>query len=310
MNILIASPIFSDTIQELRKQNDVVCAYKASEEELSALMRDREVLIFRSGVQITANVMSGASQLKLILRAGSGIDNIDLDYVNRHGIELVRIPLPGAKAVAEMAFAFMLSLSRNVLEADRLLREGKWAKHELTGYAIGGKVLGILGAGNIGSLVGQLGAAWGMEVVGCVELPSAARTEELRKKGIRLTDVHEVLRISDIVSIHLPLHSSTRNLINAQALATMKAGAFLVNLARGGVVDEFALYNALASGHLRGAALDVHAAEGDGKFSPLANLKNTILTPHIGAGTFDSQREIGEIILDRINSFSAIGQAV
>jgi D-3-phosphoglycerate dehydrogenase len=304
VKILIASSIYSESIEKLRaQQHDVVCAFNAKQEVLKPLIADREVLIFRSGVQITADVMACAPNLRLILRAGSGVDNIDLDYVREHGIRLVRIPGPGAKAVAEMSFALMLALARNVLVADRLLRQGRWAKQELTGYLLTGKVLGIVGTGNIGSRVGQLGAAWAMNVIGCVEHPSPIVAEALQAKGIRLTDCAEVLSEADFVTIHVPLKPSTRNLIDATALAQMKQGAFLVNLARGGVVDESALYKALTEGHLRGAALDVHMQEGEGKISPLAELPNVILTPHIGAGTIDSQREIGAIVLETIAAY-------
>lgn len=303
MKILIASSIHPQAIEKLREQHDVVCAFNAKEDELINHIRDREVLIFRSGVQISANVMASAPELKLLLRAGSGVDNIDLDYVHRNGLKLIRIPGPGAKAVAELSFALMLSLARNVMEADRLTRQGIWAKHELTGYLLTGKVLGIVGAGNIGSRVGQLGHAWGMEVLGCVEHPSPESAERLREKGIRLADFGEVLSKSDFVSIHVPLKESTRKLIGTQALALMRPGAYLINLARGGVVDERALYDALVNKRLRGAALDVHESEGNGKISPLAALPNVILTPHIGAGTFDSQREIGEIVIQTIDFY-------
>jgi D-3-phosphoglycerate dehydrogenase len=305
MKILIASSIDPQAIGKLEEQHDVVCAFNAKEDELKSVITDREVLIFRSGVQITAEVMGAAPELKLILRAGSGIDNIDIEYVKRKGLRLVRIPGPGAKAVAEMSFALMLALARNVLEADLLTRQGHWAKHQMTGYLLTGKTLGIVGAGNIGTRVGRLGAAWGMEVIGCVEHPSSEAAAKLWENGIQLAQMDEALAKSDFVSLHVPLKDSTRHLIDAQALAKMKAGAFLINLARGGVVDEAALYDALISGHLRGAALDVHASEGNGKISPLAGFKNVILTPHIGAGTFDSQREIGEIVLDTIESYRA-----
>lgn len=304
MKILIASSIYPDAIEKLRLQHDVVCAFNAKEEELKMRIKDREVLIFRSGVQITADVMACAPELKLILRAGSGVDNIDLKYVNEKGLNLVRIPGPGAKAVAEMSFALMLALARNILEADHLTRQGIWAKHQLTGHLLTGKVLGIIGAGNIGSRVGRLGAAWGMEVLGCVEFPSPTVADRLGGLGIQLMDINEVLSRSDFVSIHVPLKESTRKLIDDKALAHIKQGAVLINLARGGVVDEIALYDALMEKRLRGAALDVHESEGNGKISPLAGLPNVILTPHIGAGTFDSQREIGEIILKTIDSFT------
>lgn len=309
MKILIASPIDAEALKKLETQHDVICAFDAKEQTLKSLIQDREVLIFRSGLQVTAEVMESAPDLKLLLRAGSGIDNLDLDYVYRRGLELVRIPGPGAKAVAEMSFALMLALARNILTADHLTRQGRWAKHELTGYLLTGKVLGVVGAGNIGSRVGRLGAVWEMEVLGCVEHPSPAVAVALAQEGIQLADYSDVLSKADFVSLHVPLKESTRNMIDAQALACMKPGAFLINLARGGVVDETALYQALVNGHLAGAALDVHAAEGEGKISPLAELPNVILTPHIGAGTYDSQREIGEIVIRTVETYMS-NQAV
>jgi D-3-phosphoglycerate dehydrogenase len=306
MRILIASSIDPEAIAKLRERHDVVCAFNASEEKLKSLIRDREVLICRSGVTISAAVMSCAPALQLIIRAGSGTDNIDLDYVRRHGIRLERIPEPGAKAVAELAFALMLALARNLLNADRMLRQGHFAKHELSGYALRGKVLGIIGAGNIGALTGQMGAAWGMKVLGCVENPSPEVAAELAGKGIQLTDFEEIVAKADFLSLHVPLTNATRNMINAGVLSRMKAGSYLINLARGGVVDEAALHQALSEGKtLRGAALDVHQVEKEGHVSPLAALPNVVLTPHIGAQTIDSQREIGGRILEIMDSMAA-----
>jgi phosphoglycerate dehydrogenase-like enzyme len=273
MKILIASSIYPDTIERLREQHDVICAFGAPEEELQSLITDREILIFRSGVNISGEVMACAPDLKLLIRAGSGIDNLDVEYVHKRGLKLVRVPEPGAKAVAELAFALMLALARNLPKADTMTRQGKWAKHELSaqGYLLTGKVLGIIGAGNIGSRAGQLGAAWGMQVIGCVEHPSAAV---------------------------------------AARLSRMKPEAFLINMARGGIVDEEALYEALTEGRLRGAALDVHKEEGEGKISPLAGLPNVVLTPHMGAGTIDTQREIGDRVIETVDSFVADTMAV
>lgn len=305
MRILIVSSIHKSAIERLEADHDVICAFDASEEELQSLIADREVLILRSGVQINAAVLSAAKRLKLILRAGSGIDNIDIDYLNRTNIQLVRIPGPGAKAVAELSFALMLLLARHVLVADQELREGHWTKHQMTGYLLTGKVLGVVGAGNIGTRVGQLGAAWGMNVLGCVEQPTAEKAERLALKGIQLTHCEELLLQADFVSVHVPLKPSTRYLIDVEALARMKPTAYLVNMARGGVVDEAALYDALVHNRLRGAALDVHEREGEGHVSPLAALNNVVLTPHIGAGTFDSQAEIGDILVETVSAFKA-----
>ncbi len=306
MRILIASPIDAAALSRLRQDHDVVCAAGAGEEQLCRLVVDREAIVFRSGVTLSRQVLVCAPDLRLLIRAGSGFENVDLEYLDGRGIEFLRIPEPGAKAVAEMAFALMLGLARNLVQADRLLRQGRWAKHELTGFGLQGKVLGVVGAGSIGQRVGQLGAAWGMQVLGCVEHPSLIAAAKLKEYGMRLADLDDVLSVSDFVSVHVPLQASTRNLLGAPALARMKPGAFLMNLARGGVVDETALYRELTTpGRLRGAALDVHAREGEGEISVLADLPNVILTPHLGAGTFDAQHEIGQRILEIISEHAA-----
>jgi D-3-phosphoglycerate dehydrogenase len=271
------------------------------------LIRDREVLVFRSGVNIPAALMAAAPRLRLLIRAGSGLDNIDLDYLRQRGLELKRIPGPGARAVAELAFGLMLALSRQILPADSQLRRGRWAKHELTGHLLDGKRLGIVGVGNIGSLVGRMGVAWGMEALGCVEHPSAERAAAFRDQGIHLADFQEVLAAADYLCICVPLKDSTRFMIGRPELARMKPGAFLVNTARGGVVDETALGEALRQGKLAGAALDVHQREGENCISSLADLDNVVLTPHIGAMTVDSQREIGRKILEIIDDFAGTG---
>ena len=171
MRILIASPIYPGTIAELEKNHDVICAFNAPVEELKRVIPDRQVLVFRSGVDINAEVMASAPGLQTLIRAGSGLDNIDMDYVRGKKLELHRIELPGAKAVSELAFALMLGLARKLRQADSSLRQGHWIKHEIKGYLLTGKTLGIVGAGNIGSLAGRMGVAWGMDVVGCVEDP-------------------------------------------------------------------------------------------------------------------------------------------
>ena len=303
MKILLASRISAEAIKELQERHDVISAFDSDSKLLGQLLTDREALVFRSGVEINREIMCSAPNLRLLIRAGSGTDNLDLDYVRKKRLHLVRIPEPGAKAVAEMAFALMLALSRNLLEADRLTRRGDWAKQQLTGYLLWGKTLGVVGAGNIGSRVGELGAAWGMHVLGCTEHTDQLQSDRLLQKGIRLASLREVLSASDYISLHLPLQPSTRYLIGEQALGMMKPEAVLINLARGGVVNEAALLSALQRKQLRGAALDVHESEGQGRISPLASLPNVLLTPHIGAGTFDSQREIGERILQIVESW-------
>lgn len=300
MKILFASSIDPETIERLANDHEVVRAVGVSEAALIDAIAGCDALVFRSGVNISAAVLDAAGSLSLIVRAGSGFDNIDLEPVRRRGIRFIRIPGPGAKAVAELSFAMMLALARDLFWADSSWRAGHWVKSQAQGRLLTGRVLGIVGAGNIGSRVGELGAAWGMKVLGCVEHPGPGVEASLARRGVELVGLPEVLSRSDFVSVHVPLQDSTRHLIDATALDGMKRGSYLVTLARGGVVDEVALRQAIESGHLAGAGLDVHALEGDGNIPPLAGFPNVILTPHIGASTVDSQHEIGAILLDCI----------
>jgi D-3-phosphoglycerate dehydrogenase len=305
MRILIASSIDPGTIDRLREEHDVVCAFGATTDVLQSAIRDRDLLIFRSGVSITADVMECAPNLKWLIRAGSGLDNLDVDYVRRRGLELMRIPRPSAQAVAEMSFALMLALSRNLVAADQSMREGRWAKQEFRGALLEEKVLGIVGLGNTGTRVAEVGVAWGMQVIGCVEHPSPERAAHFAEKRIRLIDLDEVIATADYVSVHVPLKETTYRLINADALSRMRPGSFLINLGRGGVVDEQALHETLTQGRtLRGAALDVHEVEKDGAMSPLADLSNVILTPHIGAMVAETQLQIGRRILELVDAFA------
>ena len=309
MNIIIASSISKHAIDKLNENHDVICAFNAPEEKLISLVKDRELIIFRSGVQISANVMSAAPNLKYLIRAGSGLDNLDVDYSEQRGLKLIRIPEPGAKAVSELCFAFMLALSRNLLYADKEWRQGHWVKSELKGFLLRGKVLGIIGAGNIGSLVGEMGSAWGMTVLGCVaeEDYTPENKAFLASKGIKIATFEEVVTKADYLTIHVPLDETTRNLMDKKALKLMKSGSYLLSLARGGVVNEKDLLEELTEGdRLRGVALDVHENEGEGKISPFASFPNVVLTPHIGAQTIDSQREIGDRVLETVEQFEEI----
>ena len=303
MNILVASSIHEGAIEHLRKRHTVTCRFGAPEDELVTAIADAEVLVFRSGVQISRQVLEAASHLKLIVRAGSGMDNIDWVYAEDRGIPIVRIAEPGARAVAEMSFALMLAMSRDLFRADRSMRQAHWIKSAISGHLLVNKTLGIIGAGNIGSLVGKLGVAWGMNVIGCTENGGPEIEAELKAIGISKTDFDTVLSKSDYLSVHVPLLDSTRMLISTDALTKIKRGAFLVNLARGGVVDELAVREALLDGRLKGAAFDVHLNEGEGKLSPLADLDNVILTPHIGANAIDAQMEIGRIVIKTVESY-------
>jgi D-3-phosphoglycerate dehydrogenase len=306
MKILIASQIDPDAQARLEHAHDVRSVVGQGQDALAEAIADREVLVFRSGVSLDPDTLGRAPDLKLLVRAGSGLDNLDMGYVTGRGIVLERIPGPGAQAVAELTFGLLLAAARNILVGDRLLRDGHWAKSKLTGDGLRGKRLGIVGVGSIGSRVAELGMAWGMRPLGCVKHPSEARAADLAARGIELTDLAGTLEGADFVTIHVPLDDSTRGLIGATELARMRRGSYLVNIARGGIVDEAALLAVLERRDpLVGAALDVHVAEGEGKVSPLASLDNVVLTPHIGASTRDAQREIGQEIIRIIGAFDA-----
>ena len=306
MNILCLSPIDQSALERLRRRHDVTVAANGDHRHLNALVPDREVVIFRSGVNVSAAFIDESPRLKLLIRAGSGLDNVDVERARARDVRLVRIPGPGAQAVAELTFGLMLSVSRNVTLADRLLREGHWPKKELGGPLLQGKTLGIVGAGNIGARVGDLGVAWGMRALGCVDYPTEACRGALAARGIELAPIDEVVAAADYLTIHVPLSDATRNLIDASRLARMKPGSILINTARGGVVDEEALRDELLDpARLRGAGLDVHAREGEGTHSLLADLPNVVLTPHIGAMAIDSQRQIGERIIRLLDAFTA-----
>lgn len=303
MKILLASSIDPAAIKALEKDHDVVRAFNAPEEQLTELVQDREAVVFRSGVRISAQVLDAAPNLELLVRAGSGLDNIDVAHARARGVQIVRVPGSSAQPVAELTFGLLLSLVRRVALADRLLREGHWPKAQLGGPLLSGKTLGIVGAGRIGSRVGEMGAAWGMRAIGCVDRATPKVTTALAGRGVTLTDFDTVVAEADFLCLHLPLDDHTRHIVDARVLSRMKDGSFLVNVARGGVVDEKALYTELTEGdRVLGAALDVHEAEGEGVLSPLGALPNVVLTPHIGAMAWDSQRLIGERVVELLGA--------
>lgn len=303
MKILIASSIDPGAIDSLEREHDVVRAFNAHEDQLAAVIADRETVVFRSGVSISARVLEQAPNLRLLVRAGSGLDNVDVAFARLRGMQVVRVPGSSAEPVAELTFALLLSLVRKVSLADRNLRRGHWPKAQLGGPLLTGKTLGIVGAGRIGSRVGEMGAAWGMRVIGCVAGPGPEVATTLAGRGISLTDFDTVVAESDFLCLHVPLDEDTHHMIDARVLSHMKQGSYLVNVARGGVVDEAALYPELTEGgKLLGAALDVHEREGEGVRSPFVELDNVVLTPHIGAMALDSQRLIGERVVELLRA--------
>lgn len=298
VKLFLASPVDPATLDELSRTYDVACLWEDGSSDLREAVVGRQVVIFRSGVEMSRDVLEGADSLELLLRAGSGLDNVDVQYARERGIRLARVPGPGAQAVAELSIGLMLAVSRKIVRADRSLRTGHWPKHELAGGLLAGKTLGVVGVGSIGSRVAKIGNALEMRVIGCVDPMHRDAERRLNAIGVIPADLERTVSSADIVSIHTPLTKRTHHIFDADLMAMMKPGSILINTSRGGVVDEEALREELVSGdRLIGAALDVHSTEGEGVLSPLADLPNVVLTPHIGAMALDSQREIGDRIV-------------
>lgn len=305
--VLICDPIDDAGVEMLREHTDVDVQTGLSDDELLTVIPDYEAIIVRSGTQVTRDVIEHGLNLKVIARAGAGLDNIDVAAAKDHGIDVVNSPDANTLAVAEHAMGLMLAVARRLPRADVSLKSGKWAKKQLLGAGLAGKTLGIVGFGRIGRQVAIRAEAFGMRVVA----NQRRATPELDlEANIEPVDLTALLEHSDFVSIHVPLNDETRGLIGAEELARMKSTAYLINTARGGVVDENALLEALNTDEIAGAALDVFNEEPPTD-SALVQHERVIATPHIAASTEDAQRAaattVAEAIIDRLGSMEPQG---
>jgi D-3-phosphoglycerate dehydrogenase len=258
---------------------------------------ESDALIVRGRTKVTAEVIrSAGSRLKVVGRAGVGVDNIDLDAARARGLTVVNAPEAATVAVAELTLGLMLALARQIPLADAGMRRAEWRKSELHGSELSGKTLGIIGVGRIGAAVATRAAALGMRVLGHDPLLSDG---ELQRRGTEPLSFDALLRESDYICLHLPLNDETRGLIGRETLQRFKPGARLISAARGGIIDEAALLEALESGHLAGAALDVYAEEPPGDL-PLRRHPNVVLTPHIGAQTREAQSKAAKDIASEV----------
>lgn len=289
--VLIADPLEDVGINLFKGIADVDVRTKLSEDNLCQIVGDYDALIVRSGTKVTRKVIEHGLKLKVIGRAGVGVDNIEVDAATERGIFVVNAPSAITTATAEHTFALLLSLMRKIPQALISLREGKWERTKFIGSQLQGKTIGIVGLGRIGTQVARYAKAFGMRVIGCDPFISEERARQL---GIELKELEELLREADIITLHVPLTRETRKMIDERAISLMKEGAILVNASRGGVVDEEALYKALVSGKLAGAALDVFEQEppkeGSTSFN-LLQLDNVVATPHLGASAKEAQEE-------------------
>ncbi|HUR15723.1 MAG TPA: hydroxyacid dehydrogenase [Candidatus Limnocylindrales bacterium] len=288
MRVLVAEPVGEPGLALLRGNHEVEILLGLSRDRLLAELPRFEGLIVRSGLKVDAEAIAAGTRLLVIGRAGVGTDNIDLAAATDAGIAVVNAPNANTIAAAEHTLALILSLARRVPAADASLRNGEWRRADFVGSELSGKTLGIVGLGRIGLAVADRARAFGMRLLGSD--PIVTRDASLLH-GVELSDVDDLLAASDIVTLHVPLNDRTRGMLDAAGLSRMKRGALLVNVARGGLVDESALAEALSVGRLGGAALDVYGNEPP-LGSPILTAPNTVLTPHLGASTTEAQERV------------------
>jgi len=267
-----------------------------SASDLLKVIEPYDAMIVRGRTKVTAELFTAAKRLRVVGRAGVGVDNINLDAARQHGVTVVNAPKSTTLAVAELTIGLMLAVARSIPRADQAMKGGAWIKNQLEGIELRGKTLGIIGMGNIGSAVGRLGIALGMQVQAYDPLFSA---DEIEARGARPISLKDLYTTSDFITLHVPLTESTRGMINAEALGQMKPGVRLICDARGGVIDETALLEALNSGQVAAAGLDVFAKEPSGLTELVAH-PNVVATPHIGAQTEEAQVRAAEDIASEV----------
>lgn len=287
--VLIADKLAQSTVAALGDQVEVRWVDGPDREKLLAAVPDADALLVRSATTVDAEVLAAGTKLKIVARAGVGLDNVDVDAATARGVLVVNAPTSNIHSAAEHALALMLAAARQIAPADASLREHTWKRSKFNGTEIFGKTVGVVGLGRIGQLVAARLAAFGTHVVAYDPYVSAARAAQL---GIELLSLDDLLARADFISVHLPKTPETAGLIGKEALAKTKPGVIIVNAARGGLVDEQALADAVISGHVRGAGLDVFSTE-PCTDSPLFELPQVIVTPHLGASTSEAQDRAG-----------------
>lgn len=294
--ILVADPLAEDGLERLRRAGEVTVVSRLAEDELVRRIPDFDALVVRSETRVTAPVIEAGSKLRVVGRAGVGVDNIDVPAATRRGILVVNAPRGNIVAAAEHTVALLFALARWVPQADASVKRGEWTRQKFTGTEVRGKTLGVVGLGNVGSEVAKRAHGLEMDVIAYDPVVSTERAELF---NVALVSLHELLERSDFVTVHVPLVDPNRNLIGADELARMKPTARLINTARGGIVDEAALHSALASGRLAGAAADVFETEPPGD-NPLLGLPNFIATPHIAASTTEAQVSVAFDVAEEV----------
>jgi len=297
MRVLVTEPLSEAGLDLLRREFRVEVRPELATGDLVDVIAPYDALVVRSQTKVTAQVIEAGENLKVVARAGIGLDNVDLDAATRRGVMVVNAPQSNIVSAAEHALALMLAQARNIPQADATLKAGRWERSKWQGVELQGKTLGIVGIGRVGALVAQRAAGFGMRIVAFDPYVPKDRAKEM---GVELMPTLEALLVqADFVSIHLPRTPDTEGLVGERELALFKEGARLVNTARGGIVDEQALAKALEDGRLGGAALDVFAEEPTTE-SPLFAFENVVVTPHLGASTTEAQDKAGTAVAEMV----------
>jgi D-3-phosphoglycerate dehydrogenase / 2-oxoglutarate reductase len=283
--ILLTDGLEENGQEILREAGEVTNRPGISADELLQVIGDYDALIVRGRTKVTPAVFAAGKNLKVVGRAGVGVDNIDLNAAKEAGVTVVNSPLATTIAVAELALGLMLSVVREIPRADASMKAGKWLKKEFEGGELNGKTLGVIGFGRIGAAVGQRAAAFGMKIIGYDPLIPG---DEIQKRGGEPVALDDLYARADMITMHIPLTNDSRNMMNAAAFEKMKQGVYIICAARGGVIDEEALLAALESGKVAGAGLDVFAAEPPGS-TPLVCHPKVVAVPHVGAQTAEAQ---------------------
>jgi D-3-phosphoglycerate dehydrogenase len=286
--VLVCDSISEEGLKILRGAADVHVRTGLKEAELIEIVPEYDALMVRSQTKITRPVLEAASKLQIVGRAGVGVDNIDVPAATERGVIVVNSPAGNTVAVAELTLGMMLSLVRRLPPAHASMKAGDWKRSAFMGSEIYGKTLGVIGTGKIGTEVIKRAQSFGMKVMGYDPFLTSARAAQL---NIEAAEIDDILAKADFVTLHTPLTKETKHLINAERLATMKPTSIIINCSRGGIIDEAALYDALKNGKLGGAGLDVFEQEPPSN-TPLRELDNVILTPHLGASTEEAQVEV------------------
>jgi D-3-phosphoglycerate dehydrogenase len=297
-NILITDGLDERGQSILRSSATVDDKSGISADDLLKAIPDYEGLIVRGRTKVTASVMDAATRLKVIGRAGVGVDNIDLEAAKKHNITVVNAPISTSLAVAELTFGLLLALAREIPRADASMKQGQWLKKELEGVELSGRTLGLIGFGRIGMEVGRRASAFGMNIIAYDPLISE---DDIKQRGAEPVSIQDLFAWSDFISLHLPLNVQTRDFIGPLAFSQMKDGVRIVCAARGGIIDESALLDALKRGKVAGAALDVFGQEPPGLTETVSHPR-VIATPHIGAQTAEAQSRASEDIAHEVLS--------